>query len=242
MPPPRLYGDLATWWPLLSHPDDYAGEAEWIVATFDARGKRPATVLELGSGGGNMASHLSKSVRMTLVDLSPQMLAVSRNLNSGVEHIEGDMRTVRFGRAFEAVLIHDAIMYMTTEDDLAAALATARAHLAHDGITIVQPDHVAETFEPGTEMGGHDADDGSGRGLRYMTWTHAPAPGASVQHTDFAILLRKPGGEVEMVHDRHTTGVFPRETWRAAFARAGFAPPEIVRDLWKRDVFIAKPA
>jgi SAM-dependent methyltransferase len=243
MPLPRLYGDLAGWWPLLSHPDDYGPEADWIVATFEAAlGKRPAAILELGSGGGNMASHLSKSARMTLVDLSPQMLAVSRKLNPGTEHIEGDMRTVRLFRTFDAVLIHDAIMYMTSEDDLAAALATARAHLDAGGAVLVQPDYVAETFEPGTEMGGHDADDGSGRGLRYMTWTHAPAAGTTIQYTDFAMLLRSPGGTVEIVHDRHTTGLFPRAAWGAAFVRAGFAPPEIVRDLWKRDVFVARPA
>jgi len=243
MPSPRLYADLAIWWPLLSHPDNYGGEADWIIATFEAAmGTRPTTILELGSGGGNMASHLSKHARMTLVDLSPQMLAMSRKLNPHAEHIEGDMRTVRLGRNFNAVLIHDAIMYMTSEDDLAAAFATACAHLAPDGIALVQPDFVAETFTPGIETGGHDADDASGRGLRYMTWTHAPAAGATIHHTDFAMLLRKPNGEIETVHERHTTGLFPRDAWRAAFVRAGFAPPEIVRDLWKRDVFVARPA
>jgi len=43
------------------------------------------------------------------------------------------MRSVRLGRTYDAVIIHDAIMYMTTEDDLVAALATARAHLAPAG-------------------------------------------------------------------------------------------------------------
>jgi SAM-dependent methyltransferase len=243
MPPPRLYGDLATWWPLFSPPHHYAPEAEWIIRAFGrACARPPATILELGSGGGNMASHLAGYARMTLVDLSPQMLAMSRTLNPDMEHIEDDMRTVRLGRTFDAVFIHDAIMYMTSEDDLAAALATARAHLGADGVLLVQPDHIAETFEPGTETGGHDADDGSGRGLRYLVWTHLPAPGACTQHSDFAMLLRHPNGEVETVHDRHTTGLFARDAWRAAFTCAGFATPDIVTDPWKREVFIAKPA
>jgi len=65
---------------------------------------------------------------MTLVDRSPEMLTVSRALNPDCEHIEGDMRTVRLGRVFDAVLIHDPIMYMTTEPDLRSAMATAFAH------------------------------------------------------------------------------------------------------------------
>ena len=41
------------------------------------------------------------------------MLELSRTLNPDCEHLEGDMRTLRLGRTFDAVLIHDAVMYMT---------------------------------------------------------------------------------------------------------------------------------
>lgn len=48
---------------------------------------------------------------MTLVDLSPEMLTTSCALNPECEHLPGDMRTVRLGRLFDAVFIHDAIIY-----------------------------------------------------------------------------------------------------------------------------------
>ena len=122
---PRLYTDLANWWPLLSPPDeDYAAEAAVIIdMLIETLGDSPATILELGSGGGNNAFYLKQHARMTLVDLAPGMLEVSRALNPEAEHVEGDMRTVRLGRTFDAVVIHDAIMYLLTEDDLAAALS-----------------------------------------------------------------------------------------------------------------------
>ena len=47
----------------------------------------------------------------TLSDLSPQMLSLSRTLNPGCEHVLGDMRTLRLGRTFDAVFVHDAVMY-----------------------------------------------------------------------------------------------------------------------------------
>jgi hypothetical protein len=240
---PRLYTELAPWWPLFSPPDRYAEEADWLLAALTKTlGARPATMLELGSGGGHTASHLGRHVAMTLVDAAPAMLEVSRRLNPRATHVEGDMRAVRLGKTFDAVMIHDAIMYMTTPDDLCAALATARAHLAADGVAVVLPDYVAETFRPHVETGGRDAGDGSLRGLRYISWVQAPAPGASTHAVDLAILLRDRDGTVRQVHDRHTFGLFPRELWRHAFTRAGFAAPRMLRDLWQRDVFVAQPA
>jgi SAM-dependent methyltransferase len=236
---PRLYTDLASWWPLLSPPDeDYAAEAAVMIDFLaEALGQPPATILELGSGGGNNARYLKRHARMTLVDLAPGMLDVSRKLNPEAEHIAGDMRTVRLGRTFDAVVIHDAIMYLLTEGDLVAALATAHVHLKPGGALIVLPDCVSETYAPNVESGGEDGDDG--RAMRYLIWCQPPMPGATEFHEDFLMLLRKPDGSVEAVHDRHRFGVFARETWLAAFRRAGFVSPITRSDPWRQDVFIA---
>jgi len=243
MPLPKLYGELADWWPLFSHPDHYVDEAAWILETFRRTlGRPPDDILELGSGGGNTASHMSRHTSMTLVDLSPAMLAVSRRLNPHCRHVEGDMRSLRLHTTFDAVFIHDAIMYMTTADDLVAALATAREHLRPDGALMVLPDHVAETFEPKVATGGRDASEGRGRGLRYIEWTHAPACGASVYTADYAILLRDPDGSMHVLHDRHMLGLFAHDTWREAFFRAKLPSPDLCFDPWGRDVFVARVA
>ena len=98
---PRLYGELAAWWPLLSAPADYAEEAAGYQRILLEGCEQPTpTLLELGSGGGNNASHLKARFSMVLVDRSPGMMQVSRALNPECEHIEGDMRTVRLGRQF----------------------------------------------------------------------------------------------------------------------------------------------
>jgi YCII-related domain/Methyltransferase domain len=116
---PKLYHEFAAWWPLLSAPADDADEAAFVRQTLLAACHGPLeTLLELGSGGGNVASHLKAHVRMTLVARAAALLAVSRALNPECEHSEGDMRSVRLaGDHFDAVLIHDAIMYMTTDTD-----------------------------------------------------------------------------------------------------------------------------
>ena len=172
-----FYGELARWWPQISPPSDYEEEAGEIARLLD--GAR--TVLELGSGGGSNAFHLRDRFELTLTDLSPEMLEVSQRLNPGLEHHAGDMRTLRLGRTFDAVLIHDAISYMLTESDLAAAFATAAAHLRPGGTALILPDELAETFEPATDHGGSgDA--------RYLEWTYDPDPSDTETVTEYVTL------------------------------------------------------
>jgi trans-aconitate methyltransferase len=234
----RFYGELADWWPLFSAPADYREEADELVArlALGPRAQQP-TLLELGSGGGNLASHLADRFALTLSDLSPGMLATSRALNPRSEHVQGDMRSLQLGRRFDAVVIHDAIMYMTTPADLRAALHTAASHCRPDGVVAVLPDYVKETFAPGTDEGGHDGNDG--RALRYLEWVWDPDPADDTYVADYAFLLRTADGNTTAVHDRHVEGLFARARWLEWFAEAGLRA-HCQRDAWGRDVFIAR--
>jgi SAM-dependent methyltransferase len=217
----RLYADLAPWFHLLTAPADYAVEADRYRELIVEAVPDATTLLELGSGGGNNASHLKQRFTCTLSDLSPQMLTLSRELNPECEHVLGDMRTLRLGRSFDAVFVHDAVMYLTTEDDLRACMETAFAHTRPGGVALFVPDCTRETFEPGTDHGGHDGEDG--RALRHLEWTHAPdSPGATSFATDHVVVLIEPGAEPRVVHDRHLYGLFPEHTWLHLLEGAGF--------------------
>jgi hypothetical protein len=144
------------------------------------------------------------------------------------------MRTLRLGRTFDAVVVHDAIMYMTSVDDLRAAMATAFVHTRAGGAAVFQPDCVRETLKPDTDHGGHDAES---RSLRYLEWTWDPDPGDTTFVTDYAYLLRDADGVARAVHDRHVLGVFPREEWLRLLGEAGFEADSVV-DPWGREVFV----
>ena len=234
----KMYTSLAPWWPLLSSPADYAEEADSFLAMMDlAPGERPS-LLELGAGGGNLASHLKRRVDATLTDIAPGMLAVSRQLNPELEHVEGDMRRLRLGRQFDVVLIHDAVAYCTTRADLAAALATAATHCRPGGTVIVAPDYVRETFEPGTDHGGEDGPDG--RGLRYLEWTWDPDPDDESMEVVYTIVTRDAEGRLAVDLDHHHEGLFAEATWFELFREAGLTP-RVVHDKWGRRVFIGRP-
>jgi SAM-dependent methyltransferase len=237
----RLYQDLAAWWPLISPPEEYAEEAAFAGRLLRAAGRPVREVLELGSGGGHCASYLAPGFAMTLVDLSPGMLAVSRRLNPGCEHVQADMRTVRLGRDFDAVFVHDAVDYMTTEADLRLVIETAFAHCRPGGIAVFVPDHITENFEPGTGYGGTDAPDG--RAARYLDWSYDPDPRDTWTLTQYAFLLREPGGEVRVVHEVHRLGLFGRGTWLRLLGEAGFraaaVTEETTEDRRPREFFTA---
>jgi SAM-dependent methyltransferase len=222
---PRLYTDLASWWPLLSAPGDYEEEADLFRALLDEACERPPrTVLELGSGGGNNAVHLKAHYQLTLVDSAPGMLAVSRALNPSCEHLPGDMRTVHLAQRFDAVFVHDAVGYMTTEHDLRCAMETAFVHCKPGGAALFVPDHTRENFKPSTSSGGHD---GPERGLRYLEWTWDPDSADATYLVDYAYLLREADGSVTVVHDRHLEGLFSRNDWLRLLEEVGFEPAAV---------------
>jgi hypothetical protein len=157
------------------------------------------------------------------------MREVSRALNPECAHLPGDMRDVRLGRTFDAVFVHDAVDYMSTEEDLRAALATVASHLAPGGAALVAPDATAETFEEGTEHGG--GEDGSGRRARYLQWTLPPEPGGTSYAVHYAFLLREPDGNARAVHDVHRCGVFGRATWLRLFGEVGLSVTLVPRSI-----------
>src|ERR671911_1475262 len=216
----QLYYDISEWWLVISPPSEYAEEAALYVEMIQASARRPVReVLELGSGGGNNASYMKRSFAMTLVEPADGMREISRKLNPECTHLPGDMRHVRLERTFDAVFVHDAVMYMTSEDDLRAALQTVAAHLAPGGVALVAPDATTESFSESTDHGG--GEDESGRQARYLEWT-LPEPAEATYTVHYVFLLREPDGSVRVAHDVHREGLFPRATWLRLFREVGF--------------------
>lgn len=225
-PAPHMYHEFAEWFHLLTAPEDYEEEATFYFAeAVTALGRKPRSWLELGSGGGNNASHYAPWVdgEVVLSDRSEEMLALSRTINPTLEHVHGDMLTLRLSRTFDVVFVHDAAAYLTTEEDARKLAATAFVHCRAGGVALICPDHTAENVTFETDHGGHDGD---GRALRYLEWTTPGRPGTFEYVVDYAIVFHEAGRPPRVELDQHINGALPRQVWLDALREAGFQEPQ----------------
>ncbi len=225
MPQHRMYHDLAYLWPIISPPEEYTVEAWHLREVIHTRlGPGKHTLLELGVGGGHVLSHLTRDFQATAVDLSEDMLSLSRQLNPGVAHHTGDMRSVRLGQTFDVVLIHDAINYMLTEADLQAAFQTARAHLKPGGVLITAPDWFQETFSgPSVQHWIQRRDDLE---VTFIEYLNDPDPQDTTIESVFFYVIKEQG-QLRVEQDHHTSGLFPKNTWLQLMSDTGFIAGEV---------------
>lgn len=237
-----FYGKLASLWPLISPVEDYAEETAELLDVLRERAPHARTLLELGSGGGHVAFYLKRAYECHLTDLSEPMLDGSRRLNPECAHTVGDMRTLDLSQTFDLVLAHDAIDYMLSEDDLRAVFHTAWRHLNPGGVACFIPDDVADTYEAGTDVSGADAADG--RAVRLLEWSEPAVPDRCTVAVHYVFVVREPAGDVSTHYERHTTGLFPRETWERLLTERGFAVEVVVErteeDRAGRLLFVAR--
>jgi SAM-dependent methyltransferase len=221
-----LYDELIEWYRVLTPPSHYEEEAALYLSLLREHVTGPLVeALELGCGAGHNASWMKRELALTLSDLSPKMLALSASLNPECVHVQGDMRTLRLGRTFDAVFVHDAVAHMTRREDLAAVIRTARAHLRPGGAVLLAPDDVKDTFAETVEI--TESTEGP-RVMRTIERHWDPDPSDELVQTDFSFELTDEAGTRE-VHDRCVFGIFWLKTWWELLQAAGLGPAIVRR-------------
>jgi SAM-dependent methyltransferase len=142
----EVFGNYARYYNLLYQDKDYAAEAKFIHQLLKTHAPTTQSILELGCGTGKHAALLAElGYEVYGVDLSAQMLeqaekrlpTLNPEVASKLEFSQGDVRTVRVDRQFDAVIsLFHVFSYQTTNQDLQAAFATAKAHLKPGGVLI----------------------------------------------------------------------------------------------------------
>ena len=144
----ETFGALAGFYDALYADKDYQAETRFLIEVFERWGVQAgAEVLDLGCGTGGHALPLARAgYRVTGVDRSAAMvrLAAEKSAPEGVaaEFLVGDVRDVRLGRLFDAMISMFAVVsYQLTEDDLRAMLQTVLAHLRPQGLFVFDAWH-----------------------------------------------------------------------------------------------------
>ena len=214
----QLYQELAWVWPILTPPEAYEEEAVLLLQICSEQLQRPvSSLLELGSGGGFLASHIPTHVDVELVDSSDKMIEISRQQNPARVHVLADMCAVQRQRTFDVVLVHDSIMYLQSREELFRLLDTAKRHMHADSVLCIVPDVVKESIQERILQGGGAQDDTT---IVLTEWHWDPDPTDDFIQVEFSLLIRKQE-QVQAIHESHRMMVLSLQQWSDAFAVAG---------------------
>jgi SAM-dependent methyltransferase len=220
---PLLYTDLAWIWPIISPPSEYRREASMfrreIVRILQPRPKQRLSLLHLGCGGGHLDWNYKKIFTLTGADLSQPMLDLAHRLNPEFEYLLGDMRSLRLGRLYDAVVIADSIDYMLDEAELAAAFATAYAHLRPGGVFLTYAEDTRERFEQNASHCFSEKQENVEVSV-FQNVFDPDLTDTTIEKT-FVYLIRQ-DGELSIHTDQHLCGLFPNSTWVECLEGAGF--------------------
>jgi SAM-dependent methyltransferase len=139
-----VFDAYAHYYDLLYQDKDYASEAEFIAAQLRKHRPSGRRILELGCGTGIHAEYLARmGFHVHGIDLSAEMLVKAEvrkaslppEIAARLSFAQGDVRTVRTGAQYDAVIsLFHVMSYQNSNSDMVAAFATAAAHLVADGV------------------------------------------------------------------------------------------------------------
>lgn len=143
-PRESTFADYARYYDLLYRDKDYDGEAGFVHRALRRAGQGGGDLLELGCGTGRHAVKFAKlGWNVMGADLSADMIELAQSrratlpakLGSRLQFRTGDVRDLRIGRSFDAVVsLFHVMSYQLTNSDIRAAVNTAAAHLAPEGL------------------------------------------------------------------------------------------------------------
>ncbi len=143
-----VFQRYSAYYDLLYRDKDYAAEADYASRTLRAASPRTSTLLEFGSGTGRHGRLLARQgFQVFGVERSASMVAVARAPSvlpgsgpaaapgeGSFDCRQGDIRTVRLDRTFDAVLsLFHVVSYQSANADALQTFANAARHLQPGG-------------------------------------------------------------------------------------------------------------
>ena len=215
----RLYQDLAWLWSEMTPSETYLEEAyDLYEIAEDALQRAPRSWIELGAGGGYLMEALLQhhpDTDVTIVDMSSDMIAESTQRNPRATQICADMTTLDLDRQFDVVLLHDAVMYLSSQETIQQTLRQMKQLLKPDGVAIIIPDVCQESFEErilSSEIRGQRAH------IHFTEWHWDPDPSDDLITVEFSVLFKEHSqNRIQSVQETHTMVVLSIETWMTMF-------------------------
>ena len=221
----RVYDAVYRW-------KDYDGEAARLGAIL--KGKEGGTLLDVACGTGGHLVRLRDAFHVEGLEKDPEMAGIARA--KGLSATEGDMETFDLGRRFDVVTcLFSSIGYMENLERLGRAVRRMAAHLAPDGVLLVEPWFAPEEWRDGYLHADYVDDENLKIARMSVSKTDGPVSVLDLHH-----MVATPEG-VETFTTHHRMGLFADWEYRDAFAAAGLSVERDVEGFMGRGLYIASP-
>jgi dTDP-3-amino-3,6-dideoxy-alpha-D-glucopyranose N,N-dimethyltransferase len=209
---------------------DYDGEAALVARHVRELLPAAESLLDVACGTG---AHLDAFARIFAgvegIELSEPMLEAALALRPGLRLHRGDMRTFHIGRTYDVVTcMFGSIGYLTTVDELHAALRRFTAHLNPGGVVAIDPWWFPDTYLDGYVAGAvidsiaDSTVDGAVRTGTVARVSHSRREG-DASRMEVHYLVARPDIGVRHFVETHLISLFTREQYESAFRAAGLA-------------------
>lgn len=135
-----VFGGYSRYYDLLYRDKDYPSEARYVDGLIRKHVPEASSMLELGCGTGRYTREFARlGYSVHGVDLSEEMIDEARKTSCDrVTFSCGDMRSLRLGKRFDAVVaLFHVLSYQTEDEDVRDALTTVGEHLRPGGVAVL---------------------------------------------------------------------------------------------------------
>lgn len=226
-----MYAQFAAVYDRLMADQDHPGWARYYLSLAELAGVRPEAACECACGTGLMTVELQRSgVRMTGVDLSPEMLerASVRARAQGLQipFVRQDMRELTLHKPVDLVLCPcDGVNYLLNDRDLARFFGAAFRCLRPGGVLAfdVSSEHKLRTMCASGPFF-EDLDD-----LTYL-WSNQWDERRRTVQMELCFFLRRPDGLYDRFDERQIQRAHALEALRRALEASGFEGVRVYGD------------
>lgn len=212
---------------------DYAAASARLREFVDQLNPSATRLLDVACGIGKHLEHLRQWYDVEGLDLNAELLAIARQRCPGVPLHQADMTNFDLGRQFDVVTcLFSSIGYVKTAERMRQSIATMAAHLAPDGLLVVEP-----WFTPERIWSGHITANCVDESDLKIAWMYTTEVIDRVSAMDIHYLVGTPEG-VDSFTERHEVGLFTHEEYMDAMVAAGLTAEYDAEGLFGRGMYV----
>ena len=215
---------------------DYAADGATLRTLLNAENPTAATLLDIGCATGRHLEYLRDEFDVSGLDLSAELIAQARGRLPGVPLHVADMRDFNLGQTFDVVTCLMAVIgYALTLSDLQRSIQNMTKHLSPDGVLIVEPWLLPDSFIDGRVV--HNV---VGQPELAVSSMYVQRRVGDICVFDVHSLVATPEEGVVYSRARQEIALFTDDEYRAAFALAGLVVRRVDPGLHGYGLYIAR--